>query len=55
MQCENLVTIADLFLGDIDELFALTTEIKESYKRNKLARFLDGKTPGMILRKARCG
>lgn len=52
MQCENLITIADLTLDDINELFALTAKIKKSYKRNELDHCLAGKTLGMIFEKS---
>ncbi len=52
MKCKDLTTIADLSLEDINELFALTTELKESYKRNETDHFLAGKTLGMIFEKS---
>ncbi|ODS32667.1 MAG: ornithine carbamoyltransferase [Candidatus Scalindua rubra] len=52
MQCKNLVTITDLTLEDVDELFTLTTEIKESYKKGKSDHCLAGKTLGMIFEKS---
>jgi len=52
MKCKNLTTIADLSLEDINELFALTTELKESYKRNETDHCLAGKTLGMIFEKS---
>jgi ornithine carbamoyltransferase len=52
MQCENLVSIADLELEDINELFALTAEMKESYKRGEVDHCLAGKTLGMIFEKS---
>ncbi|MEE9260166.1 MAG: ornithine carbamoyltransferase [Candidatus Scalindua sediminis] len=52
MQCKNLVTIADLSPEDVDELFALTTEMKESYRRNEVDHCLAGKTLGMIFEKS---
>jgi len=52
MKCKDLTTIADLSLEDIEELFALTTELKESYKRNKTDNCLAGKTLGMIFEKS---
>lgn len=52
MQCKDLITIADLSLEDINELFKLTAEIKESYKRNEVDHYLAGKTLGMIFEKS---
>lgn len=52
MQCKDLITIADLSFEDIDELFKLTTEIKESYQRNESDLCLSGKTLGMIFEKS---
>ncbi|MHC4182460.1 MAG: ornithine carbamoyltransferase [Planctomycetota bacterium] len=52
MKCKDLTTIADLSLEDINELFALTTELKESYKRNETDHCLAGKTLGMIFEKS---
>jgi len=53
MQCNNLVTIADLSLEDINDLFALTVRMKESLKKdNEFSRSLDGKTLGMIFEKS---
>jgi ornithine carbamoyltransferase len=52
MQSKDLITIDDLSNEDIDELFTLTTEIKESYKRNEVDHCLAGKTLGMIFEKS---
>ena len=52
MKCRNLVTITDLSLEDIKELFTLTDEIKKSYKRNEPDHGLAGKTLGMIFEKS---
>ena len=52
MQCKDLITIVDLSLEDINELFALTTEMKESYRRNEVDHYLAGKTLGMIFEKS---
>ena len=52
MKCKDLTTIADLSLEDINELFALTTELKASYKRNETDHCLAGKTLGMIFEKS---
>ncbi|HDY66960.1 MAG TPA: ornithine carbamoyltransferase [Candidatus Scalindua sp.] len=52
MQCKDLITIADLSPEDVDELFALTTEMKASYKRNEADHYLAGKTLGMIFEKS---
>ncbi len=52
MQCENLVSIADLGLEDINELFTLTAEMKESHKRGEVDHCLAGKTLGMIFEKS---
>ena len=52
MQCRGLITIADLSLEDIEELFSLTSEIKEAYKRNLPDHSLAGKTLGMIFEKS---
>lgn len=52
MQCENLVSISDLRLEDIDELFELTAKMKESYKSGGTDHCLAGKTLGMIFEKS---
>ncbi|MCR4290988.1 MAG: ornithine carbamoyltransferase [Candidatus Scalindua sp.] len=52
MQCNNLVSVADLEREDIDELFALTAEMKESSKRGVTDLCLAGKTLGMIFEKS---
>ena len=52
MKCENLVSVADLEREDIDELFALTAEMKESSKRGVTDLCLAGKTLGMIFEKS---
>ncbi|MFQ5713035.1 MAG: ornithine carbamoyltransferase [Candidatus Scalinduaceae bacterium] len=52
MKCKDLTTIADLSPEDVDELFALTTEMKESYRRNEVDHYLAGKTLGMIFEKS---
>jgi ornithine carbamoyltransferase (EC 2.1.3.3) len=52
MQCKNLVSVADLEREDIDELFALTAEMKESSKRGVTDLCLAGKTLGMIFEKS---
>jgi ornithine carbamoyltransferase len=52
MQCKNLVSVADLEREDIDELFALTAEMKESCKRGDTDLCLAGKTLGMIFEKS---
>ena len=52
MKCKDLITIADLSLEDVDELFTLATEMKESYKRNEADHCLAGKTLGMIFEKS---
>jgi ornithine carbamoyltransferase len=52
MQCKDLITIADLSLEDVDELFTLTTEMKASYRRNEADHCLAGKTLGMIFEKS---
>lgn len=53
MKCNNLVTIEDLSLEDINELFDLTARMKESLgKDNEFSRSLDGKTLGMIFEKS---
>ncbi|MFQ5963819.1 MAG: ornithine carbamoyltransferase [Candidatus Scalinduaceae bacterium] len=52
MQCKNLVTIEDLSVEDIKELFMLTAEIKEVHKQKEFATSLDGKTLGMIFEKS---
>ena len=36
MKCKDLTTIVDLSLEDINELFALTAELKESHKRGEV-------------------
>jgi ornithine carbamoyltransferase len=52
MRCKNLVSVADLEREDIDELFALTAEMKESCKRGDTDLCLAGKTLGMIFEKS---
>lgn len=52
MQCENLVSISDLELEDINELFTLTSEMKESLQRGETDHCLAGKTLGMIFEKS---
>jgi len=52
MKCKNLVSVADLEREDIDELFALTAEMKESSKRGVTDLCLAGKTLGMIFEKS---
>ncbi len=52
MKCKDLTTIVDLSLEDINELFALTAELKESHKRGEVDHCLVGKTLGMIFEKS---
>ncbi len=52
MQCKNLVSIFDLRIEDIEELFALTAEMKKSHKRGEVDHCLTGKTLGMIFEKS---
>jgi len=52
MKCKDLTTIVDLSLEDINELFALTAELKESHKRGEVDHCLAGKTLGMIFEKS---
>ncbi len=52
MECKNLVSVADLKREEIDELFALTAEMKESTKRGDADLCLAGKTLGMIFEKS---
>ncbi len=52
MECKNLVSVADLKREEIDELFALTAEMKESTKRGDTDLCLAGKTLGMIFEKS---
>ena len=52
MQCKNMVSVADLEREDVDELFALTAEMKESNKRGVTDLCLAGKTLGMIFEKS---
>ncbi len=52
MRCKNLVSVANLEREDIDELFALTAEMKESSKRGDTDLCLAGKTLGMIFEKS---
>jgi ornithine carbamoyltransferase len=52
MRCKNLVSVADLEREDIDELFALTAEMKASCKRGDTDLCLAGKTLGMIFEKS---
>lgn len=52
MQCKDLVSVADLESNDIEKLFALTAELKESNKRGDTDLCLAGKTLGMIFEKS---
>ncbi|MDP6923970.1 MAG: ornithine carbamoyltransferase [Candidatus Scalindua sp.] len=52
MQCKDLVSVADLESNDIEKLFALTAEMKESNKRGDTDLCLAGKTLGMIFEKS---
>ncbi|GJQ58655.1 MAG: ornithine carbamoyltransferase [Candidatus Scalindua sp. AMX11] len=52
MDSKNLVTIADLSVREINELFALTAQIKGSYKNRQTDHSLAGKTVGMIFEKS---
>ncbi len=52
MESKNLVTIADLLVGEIEELFALTSQMKSSYKNELIDHSLAGKTLGMIFEKS---
>ena len=52
MKCKDLVSIANLEREDIDELFILTAEMKESTKRGDTDLCLAGKTLGMIFEKS---
>jgi len=52
MQCKNLVSVADLELEDIDELFAVTAEMKKTCKAGATDLCLAGKTLGMIFEKS---
>ncbi len=52
MRCKNLVSVANLEREDIDELFALTAEMKASCKRGDTDLCLAGKTLGMIFEKS---
>jgi ornithine carbamoyltransferase len=52
MRCKNLVSVANLEREDIDELFALTAEMKKSSKRGATDLCLAGKTLGMIFEKS---
>ncbi|GAX59486.1 ornithine carbamoyltransferase [Candidatus Scalindua japonica] len=52
MQCKNMVSVAGLEREDIDELFALTAEMKEACKRGDTDLCLSGKTLGMIFEKS---
>jgi len=52
MKCKDLVSVADLEREDIDKLFALTAEMKESCKRGDTDLCLAGKTLGMIFEKS---
>ncbi len=52
MQCNDLVSVADLELEDIEELFALTAEMKRACKEGVTDLCLAGKTLGMIFEKS---
>ena len=52
MQCKDLVSVADLESDDIEKLFALTAEMKESNRRGDTDLCLAGKTLGMIFEKS---
>ncbi len=52
MQCDNLVSISDLRLEDIDELFELTDKMKASLQKGEVDHCLAGKTLAMIFEKS---
>ena len=52
MKCKDLVSVTDLEREDIDDLFALTAEMKKSTKRGDTDLCLAGKTLGMIFEKS---
>lgn len=52
MQCENLVSISDLKLEDINDLFTLTAEMKASLQKGEVDHCLAGKTLAMIFEKS---
>ncbi len=52
MKRKDLVSVADLEQQEIDELFALTAEMKESTKKGDTDHCLAGKTLGMIFEKS---
>ncbi len=52
MQCENLVSISDLKLEDINDLFTSTAEMKASLQKGGVDHCLAGKTLAMIFEKS---
>jgi ornithine carbamoyltransferase len=52
MNCENLVSISDLELEDINDLFTLTAEMKASLQKGEVDLCLAGKTLAMIFEKS---
>ena len=52
MKCKDLISVAYLERENIDDLFALTAEIKKSTKRGDTDLCLAGKTLGMIFEKS---
>ncbi|MCK8824954.1 ornithine carbamoyltransferase [Fuchsiella alkaliacetigena] len=49
---ENLVTLADLELEDIEELFDLTDKLKQKHQQGTEHKLLAGQTLGMIFQKS---
>lgn len=52
MKCKDLISIADLSLSDIEEIFRVTKELKEWHNKGYDEKCLTGKTLGMIFEKS---
>ncbi|MCF6157382.1 MAG: ornithine carbamoyltransferase [wastewater metagenome] len=52
MKCKDLLSIADLSVSDIEEIFHVTKELKEWHNKGYDEKCLTGKTLGMIFEKS---
>lgn len=52
MKCRDLLSIADLSLADIEEIFDVTWELKERHSKGHDEKCLNGKILGMIFEKS---
>ena len=52
LRCKDLLTVADLKPGEIEDLFSLTSSLKQRFKKGVREHFLHGMTLGMIFEKA---